>query len=201
VAALAVGVRPPSDFDRTVAHHFSLGDRFGTFIPRTGKALEVAWPDVAAILRGVRATHTAVERSERPVNRPLSTDEPTDFRPPTTTRTTTEQREQVLLVYARDGRTALLSGDELAFSDLGPAMQPSSGANMAQLVRSLRERAPGAFYDERLVRLGRRPLPFLLDRETRFQTAEVVRTHTDTRVSLDVLAEVMWRALVAGLLP
>jgi hypothetical protein len=201
VAALAVDVRCPTDLDRTVAHHFSLGDHLGTFTPRTGKELEVAWPDVAAILHGVRATHTEVERFLSPLRLSLSDELPLADDPAKKTRTRTERREEVILLYARDGRVALLSADELAFSDLGAAMQPTSAANIAELAKSLRARAPSAFYDDRLVRLGRRPLPFLVEKEARVETSELVRTRTDTRARLDVLAEVLWRALLAGLFP
>jgi hypothetical protein len=80
-------------------------------------------------------------------------------------------------------------------------MQPSSTANMGELARRLRERARGAFYDERLMRLGRRPLPFLGGGESRTQTATATTTRTNTSEALDTLAEIMRRALVEGLLP
>ena len=80
-------------------------------------------------------------------------------------------------------------------------MQPSSAANMVELARRLRETARGAFYDDRLLRLGRRPLPFLAGGESRTETATSTTTRSDTTGSLDVLAEVMRQALVQGLIP
>jgi hypothetical protein len=104
-------------------------------------------------------------------------------------------------VYARDGRAATLAEAELDFSCLGAGMQPSSTANMAELARRLRARAKGAFYDDRLLRLGRRPLPFLGGGESRSLGTKTTTTRTDTSGTLDTLAEVLRQALAEGLLP
>jgi hypothetical protein len=202
LAALAVQVPCPSDADRLVVHRFALGDGWLTLSPRVGGALQLPWADVAAVLRGARESRIDVERTEAATRYSVGPEGlPLPFGATTTVRSSTEALEQVILLYARDGRSALLSADELAFDCLGPAMQPSSTANMIELARLLREKARGAFHDERLVRLGRRPLPFVLDHESRVQSATMVKTRSDTRSSLDVLAEVMWQALAAGLLP
>lgn len=166
LAALAVDVACPSDGDRTMVHRFALGDAWLTLSPRSGAPMQLLWADVAAVLRGARASRTDVERTEASTTYSISPDGmPTPYPSTTTVRTSTEELEQVILVYARDGRSALLSARELAFDGLGPAMQPSSTANMVELARLLRERARGAFHDERLVRLGRRPLPLVMDHE------------------------------------
>ncbi|MGZ3461375.1 MAG: hypothetical protein ACXU86_23030, partial [Archangium sp.] len=90
---------------------------------------------------------------------------------------------------------------ELDFSCLGAAMQPTRMANMAMLARLLRDKAPRAFYDERLLRLGRRPLPLFAGGESHAQTGKTSQKRLDTSSGLDVLAEVLWRAVEAGLLP
>jgi hypothetical protein len=69
------------------------------------------------------------------------------------------------------------------------------------MTRRLRAKATSAFYDERLLRLGRRPLPFLARGESRSQTATTTVTRADTSSALDVLSEVLHRALVERLLP
>ena len=112
-----------------------------------------------------------------------------------------ESQEQVILVYARDGRAATLVEGDLDFACLGSRMQPSSTGNMVAIGQVLRERAKGAFYDERLVRLGRRALPFVTDAVWRSQTPSVTTTHTDTVGSLDTLAVVLRQAVAEGLLP
>ncbi len=206
LAALALDVRVPSDEDRTVARSFAIADAGVTFTPRLGDPLEVAWPDVLAVLRGARASRSDVERTQRSKSLSVGAAVATGGLKVTRTsmksvRSSEESIEQVILVYARDGRAAILAETEVAFSCLGPRMQPSSTGNMAELAATLRDRARGAFYDERLLRLGRRSLPFLAGGESRSQTAMLTRTRTDTSGSLDVLAEVMRQSLMQGLLP
>jgi hypothetical protein len=206
LAALAVDAPCPTDRDRTVAHTFALDDTGVTFTPRVGDAMGVAWPDVLAVLRGLRASRSEVERTEKSRKFSAGMALATGGLKMTRTsmnsvRSSEESFEQVVLVYARDGRAAILSESEADFSSLGARMQPSSTANMAQLARLLRERAKGAFYDERLLRLGRRSLPFLVGGESRVQTPTVTTTRTDTSGSLDTLAEVMRQAVVVRLLP
>jgi hypothetical protein len=206
LAALAVDIPCPTDKDRALAHSFSIHDRGVTFKPRFGNAMEVRWPDVLAILRGLRKTRTEVQRNETTTRLSPGTAVLTGGLMLTESSTETvhsslEVNEQVILVYASGGRAATLAETQLEYSCLGADMQPSSTANMIALARLLHERAKHAFYDERLLRLGRRPQPFLVGGESRSQTAIVTRTLTDTTGSLDTLAEVMRRALLEGLLP
>jgi hypothetical protein len=166
----------------------------------------VSWADVVAILRGARASLSQVEQAEKSKRLSLGAAVATGGLKMTRTATRTvrsseESTEQVILMFAHDGRAAVLAEHQVAFSCLGSSMQPSSTGNMAQLARHLRDRAKGAFYDERLLRLGRRPLPFLAGGESRSQTRTITVTRTDTSSSLDVLAEVMRQALALGLLP
>jgi hypothetical protein len=63
------------------------------------------------------------------------------------------------------------------------------------------EHARSAFRDDRLLRLGRRPLPFLAESGSRSSTRTMSVTSTGTSGSLDVLVEVMWQAVKAKLLP
>lgn len=206
LAALSVDTTCPTDGDRTLARSLSIHDNGVTFTPRFGSSMEVAWPDVLAILRGLRKSRTEVERTETTTKIAPGTAVLTGGLILTetskkTVRSSVEANEQVILVYARGGRAAALAETQLDYSCLGADMKPSSTANMVELSRQLRERATRAFYDERLLRLGRRPLPFLVGGESHSQTATVTKTLTDTRGSLDTLAEVMRRALVEGLLP
>jgi hypothetical protein len=206
VAALALDPHVPSDKDRTVARSFAVADAGIRLTPRFGDPLEVAWPDVSAVLRGARAFRSDVESTQRSKSLSVTAAVATGGLKMTrtsmkTVRSSDESIEQVILVYARDGRAAMLAETELEFSCLGPRMQPSSTANMVELARTLHDKAKGAFYDERLLRLGRRSLPFLAGGESRSQSATVTKTRTDTSGSLDVLAEVMRQALMQGLLP
>ena len=206
VAALAVDASCPTDRDRTVVHRFELDDAGGTFTPRSGEPVRVPWTDILAILRGQRAARTDVQRTEKSrgfsVGRAVLTGGLVLSKTTTTTtRSSSETTEQIVLLYLRDGRSLSLAEQELDLSCLGPGMQPSSTGNMAELARRLRAHAGSAFHDERLLRLGRRPLPFAMDGGSRSTTAGIVTTRSDTSGALDVLAQVMWQALREGLLP
>ncbi len=198
--------RVPSDEVRTVARSVAISGEGVGFAPRSGDPMDVAWPEVLAILRGARASRTEAERTEKSRSFSIGTAVATGGLKLTRTSTKTvrsseESIEQVILVYARDGRAATLAESALDFSCLGAGMQPSSTGNMLELSRRLREKARSAFYDERLMRLGRRPLPFVAAGESGSVTPTRTTTRTDTSGSLDTLAEVMRQALGEGLLP
>jgi hypothetical protein len=206
LAVLSVDSEVPSDRDRLVAVRFALSEAGAVFTPRLGEAMAVAWTDVLAILRGLRAARQETERTEKSKRFSAAAAIATSGlvmtrRAEKTVRSSEESTEQVILVYARDGRAVTLAEGGLDYSCLGPGLQPSSVANMTEVARRLREAAKGAFYDERLLRLARRSLPFLAGGESRSQTKTMVTRRTDTSGSLDVLAEVMRQALVEGLLP
>ena len=205
LAVLAIPAAVPTDRDRVVARGFSIDDAGVDFTSRSGDSVQMPSPDVLAILRGLRASRTEVERTEKSksfsVGAALATSGLMMTRTSTrTVRTSDESTEQVILVYSRGGRAALLAERQLDFACLGASMSPSSTANMVEVARRLRARAKTAFYDERLLRLGRRPLPFLARGESRSQSGTTTVTRADTAGSLDVLAEVMRRAIADGLL-
>ncbi len=206
LSALAVPEPVPTDDDRVVARSFSLDDAGATFTSRSGDSTRTEWTGVLAILRGVRTSRSDVERSEKKkafsIGMAVATGGLKMTRTATSTaRSSEESAEQVILVYGRDGRAALLAEHALDFTCLGSGMAPSSTGNMVELARRLRERASGAFHDDRLLRLGRRPLPFLARGESRSRSGATTVTRTDTTGTLDVLAEVMRQSLVEGLLP
>ncbi|WP_248344535.1 hypothetical protein [Anaeromyxobacter paludicola] len=206
VAALAVDAAVPTDADRVVADRFSLESAGLSVRPAFGEDAFLPWPEVLAILRGLRASRTQVERDQATRSFSVGLAVATGGLRMTrqtekTVRSSEETAEQVILVYARDGRCFLVSEHRLDVSCLGPGLHPSSAANMAEVARLLRARAPAAFHDDRLLRLGRRPLPFVAGGESRSTLGTTTVTRTDSRGSLDVLAEVMRRAVALGLLP
>jgi hypothetical protein len=206
LAALAVDEHCPTDKDRLAARTFALDDAGALFTSRSGDVVQVAWPDVATILLGARTSRSQVERTDKSTRFSVGMAVATGGLKMTRTSTQTqrsseESSEQVVLVYARDGRSVTLAEHAVDFSFLGSGMQPSSTANMGELARRLRERAKGAFFDNRLLQLGRRQLPFVVGGESSSRTGNTTVTRTDTSEALDVLAEVMRQALAQGLLP
>ena len=81
LAALAVDVPCPTGKDRTVAHSFSFSDAGITFMPRFGDSMQVLWADVLAILRGLRASRSDVERTEKEIEELLGRHRGRDRRP------------------------------------------------------------------------------------------------------------------------
>ena len=206
MAALAIAENVPGDADRLVARAFEFSEGGARFRPRDGAELALPWVEMLGILRGIRISRSESEHTEKTrkfsVGRALATGGLVMSRTASrTVRSTNEAVEQVVLLYSRVGDAVILAESELEFSGLGPRLSPSSTANMVEIARRLREKAPGAFYDERLLRLGRRPLPFVLGGESRVQAQGTVVKRTATAGALDVLAELMRQALVERLLP
>ena len=66
--------------------------------------------------------------------------------------------EQVMYVFRRSAADpVLLRQNTLRYSGLGSAVARSSPENFSLLIRALRERAPQALYDNRLLTRRRRP--------------------------------------------
>jgi len=206
LSALALDEVVPRDPERTVARTLAFGPGALTVTPRAGPRVEIPWEDVTVILRAASAVRTTTD----------VTTTSTKFSPAMaiatgglkmkskveeTTRTTQSDAEQAIYVYGAGGVAAVLRERAMDFSCLGKDVQPVRLANLATIVRMLRERAKQAAYDERLVRLGTRALPFVLAGETRMATGSVSTARMNTAPGVDVLAEVLRQAFERGLLP
>jgi hypothetical protein len=206
LSVLACPLPVPGDQDRTVARTFAITQESITFAPRTGAALEMAWGSIGIILRASRSVRSRTERSEKERHFSPGTALATGGLKLTstsrkTTQTETEDTEQFLLVYDRADHCAGVYEKIAVFTCLGAAMQASRTANMTTLARMLRERATSAFYDDRLLRLGRRSLPFVMSSDSHTGGDNVSRTVTETADSADILAQVLRQAVSEGLIP
>lgn len=206
VAALTVERSAASEGPRVVARTAVLGPTGGTFQARTGAALELPWAEVVTLLRGISAIRSETAVTEKSSKFSVSTALATQGLKMSqtfekTTRSQQEETEQVILIYGRSGQHIVLRDRELDFSCLGAEKQTTRPANMTVLARVLKERAPSAFYDERLLRLGRRSLPMFLGGETRVQHGKVEKTQVDTSGGLELLGEILYRAVQEKLLP
>ena len=203
--AVALDEDVPSDAERFQVRSFAFEDTGASFTARDGATLQLGWDAMRLVLRGVRAESTTTARTERTTRFSLGRTVLTGGLGMTKKTTSTvhgqqESSEQFVLVHGDAGERVLLAEATLEFSGLGSLMQPSRTANVGVIAAELKRRAPRAFHDDRLVRLGRRALPFLVggERTVRAGGSEVRRT--DTRGSVDVLAEILDRAVRAGLL-
>jgi len=203
--AVAIDEDVPADEDRFQVRSFVFEESGASFTARSGETLSLGWEAVRLVLRGVRAERTTTAHTESSTRFSLGRTVLTGGLVMTKKTTSTvhghqESSEQFVLVHGEAGERALLAEGSLEFTGLGPLMQPSRTANVGVVAAELKRRAPQAFHDDRLVRLGRRALPFLVggERTVRAGGSEVRRQ--DTRGSVDVLAEVLDRAVRAGLL-
>lgn len=206
LAALALEATGPAEGLRVVARTAVLGPTKGTFQARTGAPVELPWSEVISILRGSSTVRSETESTQKSSKFSLATAIATQGLKMSrtqekTARSQQEDTEQAILVHGRQGQRVVLRERELDFACLRAAMQPTRTANMLALAKLLKERSPTAFYDERLLRLGRRPLPMFVGGETREQSGGVSQTRLDTAGGMEVLAEILTRAVEERLLP
>jgi hypothetical protein len=121
-----------------------------------GETERVAWVDVVALVRAMHRTRT--EHVEKNAERKFSLGRAAlsggvlmTKTTTTTTKQTSEEREQVLYVFRRGGGPLLVTQSRARYDGLGADLRPSQIENFTTLVRVLRERAPNAVYDERLL--------------------------------------------------
>ena len=204
LAALAVSTLVPPG--RVAVRHAQFDAASVRLRPRLGEPLELAYQDIAVILRGASSVRSQTEAREKQKSLAIGTALATGGLKMTKTtdrlvHSSSEEVEQSIFVYAADGRSAVLHELSMEFAWLGAALQPSRTANMTAIAKMFRDRAPAAFYDERLVRLGRRPMPFLAVGETQVRTDRGSTSSQDTAGVLDILAEVLHQAARQRMLP
>ena len=146
-----------------LARSFELGPGQVTFFGRTGDETEMNYGDIRLILRGLRMTSSEVIKTETTRKFDLGKAIVTQG----LSMTKVEKREvrsevknplHAAMVHGA-GVAVLLDEAELIYQSLGPALKPARLENFNTLVGELRRRAVAARYDDRLLRLGARPLP------------------------------------------
>jgi hypothetical protein len=123
----------------------------------TGSSDRLAYQDIAVLLRATHKTTTETieqvkERKLRPVMALATGGLVLSKTVKREVATRTEAREQALYIFPRSGASPWLLRERSArYGGLGVELRPSSLDNFARTVQRLRERAPGAAYDERLM--------------------------------------------------
>jgi hypothetical protein len=110
-----------------------------------------------------------------------------------TTRTTAkvEAREQVLYLFRRSGETPwILRTTSASYAGLGERLAASQAENFTATVGRLRELAPGATYDGRLLTVKRVP-----ERTGLHVSGSTTTVATSTEAGVDVLAHFIAQAL------
>lgn len=205
LAAASCPVPVPTE-GRLVARTLSLAPDAVTFEERQGAALRILWPEVRAILRGQQLLRTETQSvkkvrqfsmSRAVLTQGLSMTKTSEQ----TVRSQQEETTHFVRVYARSGEWATVEDDQMAFACLGNQLQSTKLGNIQKVVELLRQRAPHALYDDRLLRLGRRPLPFTIAAPPTLREGRTEVSRTDTGSSVDVLAHLLVDGLREGLWP
>ena len=139
----------------TPVRSFRLDDE-AFVVSAANESASVPWADVVALVRGIHRTSN--EHLEKSAERKLSLGRAAMSGGLLMTKTVTtsakhtvEEREQVLYVFRRAGAPMLATLSRTRYEGLAAALRPSQIENFNTLVRVLRERAPQALYDERLL--------------------------------------------------
>ncbi|HEY6910067.1 MAG TPA: hypothetical protein VI356_11900 [Myxococcales bacterium] len=188
---------PPGDESRLVARAVEFAPGELRISPRSGEPRVLRDADVAVVLRGLRSStdtssRTVKERKLAPGSALLTGGLKLTRTTQREVKSVTESVEHFLFLYDRAGGCAALYDSQLAFASLGPEIQPTRLGNMQLITASLRRRAPQARFDDRLLRLGKRPLPFIGSGE---RGAGAGQTHADTASSVDAIAWLLFQHL------
>jgi hypothetical protein len=144
----------------TTLRDFALGEDVLISASAAGELMPYA--DVLALFRAThRTTTTSVEEvKERKLRPGMAIATGGLILSKKTTRevtTKTETREQVLYIFSKSGAPPWILRERGArYTGLGADLRPTSLENFATTIRRLREAAPHAYYDERL--LSGRPI-------------------------------------------
>jgi hypothetical protein len=120
------------------------------------ESLSLSFPDVELILRGigiVRSTATETEKTRSvSLRRAVLSGGMAISRTDQTEReVTTEERQGFVNLYAANGSVLVFRENALAYDSLAHAPKPTRAENFADFIARLRQRCPGARYDERLL--------------------------------------------------
>jgi hypothetical protein len=126
-------------------------------VPQAGSSDRLPYDDIAVILRATHQTatetmQTVKERKIRPVMAIATGGLVLSKTTKREVAVRTENREQALYIFRRSGQSPWLLRERSArYGGLGAELRPTSLDNFTTTIRRLREHAPGAAYDERLV--------------------------------------------------
>ena len=198
----SVGTCPlptPSDASRLVARTIEFLPGEVRFTPRTGEPLTIRDAELAVLLRGLRlakeSTNAVVkERKFSMSNAVLTQGLKMTKVEKREVKSSVETTEHFLLAYDLTGRCVAIYDSQVAFGALGPHLQSTKLGNMQFITQELQRRSPQARYDDRLLRLGKRPLPFIASGERSTGGLTSTQTHVDTSGSIDVIAYLLANA-------
>lgn len=157
-------------------------------VDASGQADRLEWASVIAFVRAVHRTRSEsvdkVTAQKFDLGRAaMSGGIMVTRKVTTTTKHASEEREPVLYVFRRGGLPLLFAQSRLRYDGLGASLRPSQLENFITLVRELRDHAPFAAHDERL--LAPRP------GEGRVRAGANGAVHASSSDGVDVLAHLV----------
>ncbi len=123
----------------------------------TGQPYELPYVDIAGLVRAVsvEGSQNVVTVTEKKLNVGMAVMSGGLKMSKSTTRTTrseSEQRQQLLYVFKHGRAASLVFGElSLRYQGLGAALKPTTLHNFLALVEALKSRAPHALYDQRFL--------------------------------------------------
>jgi hypothetical protein len=145
---------------RFFVRRFELKDRSLRIESSDGQSTEIAYGDIDLLLSGTRIlgqteTITVTERKFSLGKTMLSGGIPLTTKVEHQEEVNTEERENILCLYAGERPPIVLGQSGMAYDGFGAAMKLSRELNFAHLKSELRRFCPAAVYDDRLInRLG-----------------------------------------------
>jgi hypothetical protein len=140
-----------------VVRRFELGEQALRFEASAGQAVELPYAEIELLLSatGITSqsqTNTVTERKFSIGKTLLAGGIPMTKQVKREETVTTEDREEILSLYAGTGPALLFKQQSLSFEGLGPAKKLTRDLNFAYLKSELRRRSPQARYDDRLLK-------------------------------------------------
>ena len=161
VAALTIDVDAVrGNSGRFVVRRFEMKERSLRIEASDGHCAEIAYEDIGLLLPGTRIlgqseTKTVTERKFSLGRTILSGGIPLTTKVERQEEVSTEERENILCLYAGERPPVVFSQSGLSYDGLGADMKLSRELNFAYLKSELRRLCPAAGYDDRLLnRLG-----------------------------------------------
>jgi hypothetical protein len=145
-----------TDETRTIVRKFLFGDSELEIEARTGDPVRIEYSLIAIIIRGSRISQTTETETVKGRKFDAGRAILSGGLMPTksikiTEQSTTELREGFIHLYSGNQHPLVFLESALLYDSLGPALQPTRAANFASVLAELRQRCPGAVYDDRFV--------------------------------------------------
>ena len=176
---------------------FVLGEQQLQIETSSGESLALDYTAVESLLLAscsageLQTSHSIAERKFSLGKTLLAGGVPMTKKVKTEVKMTSEERDQTLWLYTRDGKLWIFGRGAMNYTGLGSALQLSCDLNFTYLKNELRRRAPQAAFDDRLLRRG----------ELIRVLGQPLRAETDLDLAFEILARSLREQQAGGKIP